>query len=257
MRLGRSMRWTAAVAIVVAGVLLIPQAAMAATVTNGSFETGDFAGWTTQAQGADPAGSWLVYTGTTLPESEITLPAPSCGTHAAVTYQGDPSSNVLYQDLTLEPGETHTLTFTHYYQNAATENDSDTPLFASPATLDYSIDGANQQYRVDIMKTTADPFSVASADILQTVFQTEPGDPATLAPTPVTVDLSAYAGQTVRLRFAVAVNDDELNAGVDCVTLTSAPITTSSTTTTTALATTSTTAAPVAKAVATTPAFTG
>ncbi len=183
------------------------------------------------------------------------MPAPVCGTYAAVADQGEPGSQVLYQDLTLEAGETHTLTFTHYYVNRATEEQSDTPLFASPPTLDYSIDGINQQYRVDIMKATADPFSVDPADVLQTVFQTQPGDPATLAPTPVTVDLSAFAGQTVRLRFAVAVNQAVLNAGVDCVNLTSTPIATSTTTSTTAAPTT--TAAPVAKAVATTPAFTG
>ncbi len=227
---------------------------MAATVTNGSFETGDFTGWTNAAQ-ANSGGTWSVYTGTESPDSENTIPAPACGTHAAVTDQGDPSSNVLYQDLTLEPGETHTLTFTHFYLNTAVEGESETPLFASPASLDYTFDGQNQQYRVDIMKATADPFSVASADILQTVFQTQPGDAATMGPTPVTVDLSAYAGQTVRLRFAVAVNESVLNAGVDCVNLTSTPIATSTTTSTTAAPTT--TAAPVAKAVATTPAFTG
>ncbi len=257
MRLGRSARWMTAAAVVVAGVLLMPQAAMAATVTNGSFETGDFTGWTTQAQDQQgAAGLWSVYTGTTPPLSGTTLPAPMCGTHAAVADQEEASSNVLYQDLTLEAGEAHTLTFTHYYNNTATEGDSDTPLFASPATLDYTVDAANQQYRVDIMKASADPFSVASADILQTVFQTQPGDPATLAPTPVTVDLSAYAGQTVRLRFAVVVNQAVLNAGVDCVNLTSTPIPTTSTTTSTTAAPT-TTAAPAAKAVAAAPAFTG
>ena len=256
----------AAAAVGLVGVLLAAQPALAATVTNGGFETGDFTGWTVNEQ-AESDGTWSVYTGTTTPESQHDIDAPPCDTHAAIFDQEDPSSAVLYQDLTLEAGDTHTLTFTHYYRNYATvggeetkpgvsQPQADTPLWASPATLDYTIKDDNQQYRVDIMKPTADPTSVDAADILKTVFQTEPGDPADLAPTPVTVDLSAFAGQTVRLRFAAVDNDFYLNVGVDCVQLTSTPIptSTSSTTTTTAPSTTTTTA-PVA--VQAEPAFTG
>ncbi|HVN51286.1 MAG TPA: hypothetical protein VMT43_07630 [Acidimicrobiales bacterium] len=254
-----------AAAVGLVGVLLASQPALAATITNGGFETGDFTGWTVDEQ-SQSGGTWSVYTGTSTPDSQHDIDAPPCDTHAAIFDQEEPSSAVLYQDLTLAAGDTHTLSFTHYYRNYATTNPPelksafstpqvDDTLWASPATLDYSIDGDNQQYRVDIMKPTADPMSVDPADILKSVFQTEPGDPADLAPTPVTVDLSAFAGQTVRLRFAAVDNSYYLNVGVDCVQLVSTPIATSttSTTTTTVPSTTTTAAVPVQVE----PAFTG
>ena len=266
MRAGRRFSWTAAAAVAVVGVVFASQAVAATTVTNGSFETGDFTGWTVIPQ-ADSSGNWTVTTGTSSPIDQVTIPAPSCATHQAVFDQTGESSAVMYQDLAVPARATSTLTFTHWYANEATEGGEDvvgtkqllddTPLWASPPTLDFTTDVDNQQYRVDIMKPTADLTSVASADVLKSVFQTEPGDPATLDPTGVTVDLSAFAGQTVRLRFAAVDNDFYLRVGVDCLALASTPIsttTTSSTTTTTAPATTTTTA-PVA--VEATPAFTG
>jgi hypothetical protein len=257
MKLGRRFSWASAAAVFAVVLLLAPQA-MAATVTNGGFETGDFTGWTVTPQ-SESNGTWTVATGTSTPLSEHEIAAPPCGTHAAIFDENDESSAVMYQDLSLAADATNTLSFTHYYVNYATTGEGDvTPVWNSPDTLDYTFDGTNQQYRVDIMKTSADPFSVDPSDILKTVFQTEPGDAASLDPTPVTVDLSAFAGQTVRLRFAAVDNWDYLNVGVDCVALTSTPLSTttsSSTTSTTAVPSTTTTTAPVAVEAA--PAFTG
>jgi hypothetical protein len=261
MRIVRKFSGAAAAAGLV-GVLLVSQPALAATVTNGGFETGDLTGWTATQQ-TDSAGTWTVTTGTSSPISQKTIPAAPCDTHQSVYDESEVSSAVMSQDLTVPAGDTSTLTFTHWYVNYASTGEVAgpsvahpavaTPIWGSPDTLDYTFDGTNQQYRVDIMKTSADPFSVAAADILKTVFQTEPGDPGSLDPTGVSVDLSAFAGQTVRLRFAAVDNEDYLNVGVDCVALTSTPIPTS--TTTTAPATTTTTTAPVPVEVQ--PAFTG
>ena len=44
-----------------------------------------------------------------------------------------------------------------------------------------------------------------------------------MAPTQLSADLTPFAGQTVRLRIANAVNDDIFNAGVDAVSITSTP----------------------------------
>src|SRR6478735_2026857 len=133
----------------------------AATVANGNFETGDFTGWTTwNADGGD--GNWFVYSGSP-------ILAPPEGTFAAVTDQGGPGTHILYQDVALEAGQTHTLSFTIYYENQA-------GVFFSPDTLAF--DGeANQQFRIDIMDPTAPVDSVAPADIYATVFRTMPGDP--------------------------------------------------------------------------------
>jgi hypothetical protein len=88
----------------------------------------------------------------------------------------------------------------------------------SPETLDPN--GANEQYRVDVMRPGAPPDSMAPGDLIATPFRTRAGGPSFLGATQVTADLSGYAGQTVRLRFAVVATDGALNGGVDVVGVT-------------------------------------
>ena len=195
------------------GVCLAPAVARAATVVNGGFETGDFTGWHEQDQ-AGSGGTWYVYSGTSSPLNGFSIPAPPQGTHAAITDQTGPSSNILYQDIALEAGARHTLSLYVYYHSQA-------PM-VSPPTLDYT-GVPNQQYRIDVMKPSAALTSVNPSDILLTVFATKTGDPESMAPTLVTVDLTPFAGQTVRLRIAQVDNEFYQNAGVDGVTITSTP----------------------------------
>jgi Carbohydrate binding domain len=186
--------------------------AAAATVTNGNFETGDFTGWTTwNAEGS--SGDWFVYTGTSGPLSGLLIAAPPEGTYAATTDQTGTGTHILYQDVALEPGQTHTLSFTLYYKNWA-------GVFFSPDTLSYSGE-ANQQYRIDIMDPAAPVDSVDPADVFATVFRTMPGDPASKPYTPLTFALTPFAGQTVRLRFAEVDNQSNLQASVDIVQIVS------------------------------------
>jgi len=198
--------------LAVALTLAVPGASRAATVVNGGFETGSlvgFSGWTVVNQ-AGSSGSWFIYSGTTAPISGKPVAAPPEGAFAATTDQRDPGSHVVYQDVALEAGFSHVLSFDLYYMNNA-------GLFATPSTLDYRFTSQNQQYRVDVLRPTADPFSVAAADVLATVFRTEQGDPPVLAPTRVTFDLSAFAGTTVRIRFAGVENVFFFRASVDDV----------------------------------------
>jgi hypothetical protein len=67
------------------------------------------------------------------------------------------------------------------------------------------------------MRPSAPTDSVSSGDILATVFRTVTGGPTSLGPTLKTADLSALAGETVRIRLAVVVTEDTLNAGADAV----------------------------------------
>jgi hypothetical protein len=193
--------------------LAVPGASSAAIVVNGGFETGDFTGWTVFDQPSGFSGAWFVYTGTSSPLNKFLIAAPPQGTYAAVTDQGDQGSSVLYQDIALEAGFKHTLSFDIYYDNHA-------GAFATPPSLDF-IDFPNQQYRVDVMKPSAPVTSVASGDVLATVFQTKVGGPLTLAPTRITFDLSPFAGTTVRLRFAEVDDESFFNASVDDVVVTS------------------------------------
>jgi hypothetical protein len=189
--------------------------AVAATVINGGFETGTFSGWTVVNQ-AGGNGSWYVYSNaSSLPpglcSSFFAPPAPPPeGTYAATTDMSAPGSHVLYQDVALEPNAKHTLSFILYYQSRAAF------VSPSPPSLDYTV-LPNQQYRVDVMKPSADPFSVAASDVLETLFQTTPSSPVTLSPTTMTFDLSRFAGQTVRLRFAAVETQQCLLASVDDV----------------------------------------
>jgi len=76
---------------------------------------------------------------------------------------------------------------------------------------------------VDILKATADPFSVAPADILRNLYQTTPGSPLVSGYNNFLIDLTtllqAQLGQTVRLRFAEADNLAPFNLGVDNVSI--------------------------------------
>src|SRR2546430_1416168 len=64
-----------------------PTQTLPGVVRNGNFETGDFTGWSTVEAGL---GRWVVYTGTTLPDSGNTVPAPPEGVFAASTDQTGP-----------------------------------------------------------------------------------------------------------------------------------------------------------------------
>lgn len=211
-RMGRVRLLTVVLAVALT-VCLVPASASAATVVNGGFETGDFTGWQEQDQ-TGGSGSWYVYTGTSSPLSHHMIPAPPEGSDAASTDSTGDGSHILYQDVALEPGLTHTLSLYVYYNSYA--------AIASPSSLDKTT-SPNQQYRIDVMKPGASLTSVDPADILLTVFRTQTGDPTSLAPTLMTVDLTPFAGQTVRLRAAEVDNQLFFNAGLDAVTITSAP----------------------------------
>jgi hypothetical protein len=191
----------------------------AGLLTNIGFEAG-LAGWTTANQ-VGSEGSFLLQTGTQSPLTMTVVPPPPEGTNAAMTDATGPGSHVLYQDfvvpLTL-PGAV--VTFSLFVNNVAPD------FFVAPH-LDFAntdldpLLRINQQARVDIMTTTADPFSVAAGDILQTLFQTQPGDPLVSGYNNFRINITplllAHQGETLRLRFAEVDNVLNFNFGVDNV----------------------------------------
>ncbi|HYJ21556.1 MAG TPA: hypothetical protein VEW07_06000 [Solirubrobacterales bacterium] len=203
--------------------LLAPSGASAATVVNGDFESGELTGWSVSR--ATTLGDWYAYKGTNPPigGKALTAPvfAPPQGTFAAITDEYNPDTLVLYQDVALRPGYEHRLSLFAYYTSLE-------PL-AVPTPDTLSVDEQvlagrkNQQYRIDVMRPEAPIESLNPGDILRTVFRTQSGDPKEKAPAGFAADLSAFAGQTVRLRIAVAATEETLNAGVDAVAVASAP----------------------------------
>ncbi len=213
---------------IAAALLLIPAASPAATVVNGGFEAGSLSGW--QVFNSTPDGEWFAYTGSHPPlqkkGSEGFFPPPQ-GNWAAVDDERNENTAILYQDIALEPYWTHQLTMTLYYRSYA-------PIFVpTPDTLalfgpQIIVIGEEpkprqQQVRVDVMKPSAPIESLNPSDILATLFASRTGDPQTMGPTQLSADLTPFAGQTVRLRIANAVNDGFFNTGVDAVSITSTP----------------------------------
>ncbi len=183
----------------------------APTITNGGFEAG-FTGWTRVDQlGSD--GTFFLQAGTASPVNGDPVPAPPEGTTAAMTDAQGPGSHVLYQDF-LASTANAMLLFDLFLGNRDTD-------FFAPASLDFSTPTLNQQARVDIMLASADPFSVAAADILQNLYQTASGDPLVSGYSTHSADISAVltanAGQTLRLRFAETDNVFTFQLGVDDV----------------------------------------
>jgi hypothetical protein len=184
-------------------------------LTNGDFEPG-FAGWTRLDQ-AGSDGTWALQSGTVSPVNGFVVPAPPGPTHAAMTDSQAGGTHVLYQDFTVPLTlSVATLRFDLYINNHAN-------AFFSPASLDFSTPTLNQQFRVDIITTAADPFSVTVADVLMNAYRTQPGDPLVSGYTTVTVDLTSlfasHLGETLRLRFAEVDNVNFMNVGVDRISL--------------------------------------
>jgi len=221
-RLRIQIRLVGAAALgVLALAALAPAGVTAATVVNGDFESGTLSGWqlSNEPSGMHQTGSWFAYSGTDSPLGPPSppLPPPPAGSFAAITDQEDPGSHILYRDIALEAGFEHRLSMLVYYASNA-------PLRTpAPNTLSYPLgpggETKNQQYRVDVIKPTADLQSVDPGDILTTVFATKSFGPQTLAPSSVTADLSAFAGQTVRLRLAEVDNQGILRAGADSISI--------------------------------------
>jgi hypothetical protein len=184
-------------------------------ITNGGFESG-LAGWTT-ADSIGSDGTFQIQSGTASNANGLPVAAPVEGTRAAMTDSGGPGSHALFQSFNVPlTAPQATLRFSLYIGNRAT-------AFSTPSTLDWTTPTLNQQARVDIMTTGADPFSTNAADILQNVFQTTVGSPLVTGYNEITIDitalLAAHAGETLRLRFAEADNVNIFNFGVDGVSL--------------------------------------
>jgi hypothetical protein len=203
-------------------VALVPGRAAAATVVNGDFESGSLSGW--QVHQVAGAGSWFAYQGTEAPigrhRDAAPVQAPPQGAWAAIADEADPDTLILYQEVSLPVGSSDQLSLLAYY------NSYDPIAVPTPDTL--SVDEEvlagqkNQQFRIDVMRAGAPLESLEPADVLLNVFQTAPGAPLVMKPTKLTADLTPFAGQTVMLRIAVAVNQEVLNAGVDEVQITAA-----------------------------------
>lgn len=185
------------------------------------FESGTLSRWTLDRR---RSGNWYVYrNGRQPPDPRQTnafvpfqMPDPPQGKFAAVSDSTGPGSQLMYRDIKLEGPMM--LELTVFYTNGIDGFSGYSTRFVLPRTLAITA-GPTQQFRVDVLTTTAAPDSMAEGDVRVTVFETRPDGPARLGPTAVRSDLSPWAGQTVRLRIATAYNQAVLRAGIDAVRL--------------------------------------
>jgi D-alanyl-D-alanine carboxypeptidase len=206
----RSAVAAALVALVALSSVLVGCQARSGTIVVDDFESGAITNW--QAVGGG-SGGWFVYSdghkppdpAQSDPNAPFEVPDPPQGRFAAVTDMNGSGTRILYRDLRLEGR--FTLQATIFYAGTAP--------FSSPATLAYDTPEPNQQFRIDLVGPSAPIDSVAKSDVLVNVFHTSPGDPARRQPTNVRMDVSAWAGQTVRLRLASTDNGGPLRVGVD------------------------------------------
>ena len=198
-------------------------AADASTIVNGGFESG-FTSWVRVDQlGSD--GTFALQSGVASPVNADPVPAPPSGTRAAMSDGGAPGAHVLYQDFLATPGATaggQTLSFDLFIGNRGDR-------FATPASLDFALtntNGAltlNQQVRVDLLRAGADPFSVAAADILLSLYASQAGDPLVSGYRSFSSDiggvLGVHSGELLRLRFAETDDLAQMQLGVDNVAI--------------------------------------
>lgn len=193
-------------AIAVTTVALATGANASSILSNGSFETGDFTGWTaTNAAGSN--GSLSVSEGGSSPQSSSIIPTATEGTSYALTDQSGPGAYALTQSFVAVTSMV--LSFDFFAQSFAP--------FADAGTLDF-VGAENQHARVDILTGSAGAFDLG-ASVVQSL----------IAPT---VDLSPQAfasfsfalsgltvGETYQLRFAQVDNIGNFQMGVDNVSI--------------------------------------
>lgn len=213
MRGGRAWKVVAATGVTLFA--LGAGSASAAKVTNGDFETGTLTGWDTDFFGL---GEWFVHEGE-LPRQRggLIFPPPQ-GQYAAAADQSGPSAVFLSQVVKLRKDRRHRLNFLLYYFNQTLDG------FRTPNHFRFGPAAApNQQLRMDVMKPEAPIRSLKGKHVLKNVYKTERGDSHFREYSPVKAGLTRFAGERVRLRFAVVATEPRFVAGIDAVKVKTKP----------------------------------
>ena len=198
-----------------ATLLSIVAAQASAGIINGSFETGDYTGWTLLENSGDPNfGTWgIAASGQTINLLDSTydffdnvvvsqnspgLPrtyTPSDGGFMAYQLQNGAETHRVYQDVFLAPNA-KTLSWDMFYQ-------------------DHSGAFNVNQYLAVSIRDLSDA-------LLSTLFITNAGDPSSVAMSSFSGDISAFAGSTVRLDVTMNVQNFFFDAGFDNFQVTNA-----------------------------------
>lgn len=201
---------------------LSPATQAAEVIQNGGFETHgadnyDITGWQVAEQGI--FGSVLAQSGTMTEVTANTTVGAYQGSYYGLLDNNGLSGNALFQTFNTSAVSSATLTFQMFVNNQSSTTNIDA------AGLDYSVDATdhpNQHVRVDILKAGADPFSIDSDDVVQSLYIG--GANGVLSANNYvnySFDLSTglASGGSFVLRFATVANQNSLQLGIDNVSL--------------------------------------
>lgn len=216
----------AGTAFLTLGTLATGTAAQAAElIVNGGFETGDFTGWNVTDQPGS-GGTFFVTSPPFAPISGAPTVGPASGSFYAISDQGGPSANALWQTFTV-PGTASSVILSY---DMFVNDFSGVGPIVDPSGLDYTSGGtgaANQHARVDILVAGANPLSTNPADILGNFYLGV--DPQATIPnlyTPYSFDITSLvgAGGSYILRFGQVDNQFFQGQGVDNVSINFQPV---------------------------------
>ena len=207
---------------VAASAVLSTPAFAAELITNGGFETGTFAGWSSNVQGGSNGNRFIDTPGTSTPASGFGTAANGAGGNFyAVTDQGGGGAYSLTQLFTVASGTTSAiLTFQMFAQNQ-----SGGGVIVNPAGLNF-LAGANQHARVDILTAGASAFTNAPGDIVANLYLGADGSGVQ----PFQnysfnlLGLGLTAGNSYQIRFGQVDNQFFFQQGVDNVSITTASV---------------------------------
>jgi uncharacterized delta-60 repeat protein len=167
-------------------------------ISNGDFESGSLAYW---AQGPNPeGGQFYINNGTVDPPSPDGPLPPFAGNFSALGDESSTGTYYLYQTISIPANAPSVkLSWAHRVRNF------------------YSSFSPSQQFQVRICDT--------NNNVLATAFTTNPGDPLLGNWVQTNYDMTAFAGQTVRVEFWMNVQLNFLDVHVDNVSVkTAAPL---------------------------------
>jgi hypothetical protein len=199
----RIRRLVSAVAVAASLGFVAPSASAAELVTNGGFESGTFSGWTT-TQPTNPLYAWTIASSSS--QLWFGLASPPEGTYDAGNgFDGSPGHFTLTQTISI-PAGTATLTWKDRLQ-----------YFMFPGSQLRLLQVKILDASTDAVLATPYTFTTEPADnsVHDTGWQAH------------SVDLSAFGGQTVKLRFDETIPEDHTGpaqAELDAISVQTAPL---------------------------------
>ena len=201
-----------------------PAAAQTEFLRNGGFETGDFTAWNRVIQSGSP-GNFQTASDVMTPSEGFPTPGPAAGIFYAVTDSNvpgtdDPSAYSLTQAFTLPRTAVDTKPVTLSFSLFVNDWNGFGALNTS-GPLDYTQAEPTQYARVDLMTSSALPFSTDEADVVRTFYLGIDGTDPPYGWTDYAFNIAAQTtpGQTYQIRFAAVHNQFSLNMGVDNVSI--------------------------------------